>query len=158
MNTIVKIFLYLVKVIVFWVIEIPSKLNIFATFMYFGLMYLCFGTASMSDIKHGVFEDNWYAQALVFIFFGAPALIGFFCFLGLSIGSSDAMGSIDSVIAYRNQKMKHASPKEAYEIMKKTAHLDVVKSDPSFDNARAGFRNTTRNAGPSSVYKDLMDK
>jgi hypothetical protein len=149
--------LFLLKIIVFWVITLPTKLNIFASLMYFGLMYLFFGTASMGDIQYRIFEDNWYAQALIFIFFGLPALIGFFTFLGVQMGETPEE-SINSAIKYRNNRMKYAGSKEAYEIMKDTAHLDVISKDPAFRQALNGFHNTNRNAGPATVYKNLRDK
>jgi hypothetical protein len=54
--------------------------------------------------------------------------------------------------------MAHGSSEKAYKIMKKTSHLDVMKSSPEFKDAVIGFNATVGKDGPSKAYKDLMGK
>lgn len=154
MNKLVLFFLYAVKMLYYWTIILPFRYSIISLMFYPGLMYLFFGTTSMNDIQYRIFKDDLLAQYFVFAFFGLPFLVAGFSIIGRYVGGS----SLDGVIHYRNQKMKYATPEKAYEIMKKTSHLDVIKSNPYFNNALVGFKNTNRNAGPTRVYEGLVNK
>lgn len=158
MNTLVKIFLYLIKILNAWIFIIPSKLELVATIIYFGIMYLIFGTASMAELKYHVLEGNWFAQAAVWLLLGLPAFWGFASYMHdtSSVGGGVNNG-LDQLIAHRNNMMNHAAPKDAYKIAKKTSHLDLINSGSSYKNAVLGFNATVGKDGPSKAYKDIMN-
>lgn len=162
MNTFIKIIAYILKFLNFWVFVFPMKYEIIATFIYIGIMYLLFGTAYMGDLSSetGPYAISYFGQVMVFIFFGLPSLIGFFSWLsgGSSSSENSASNHLDNVIAHRDMMMRHSSPKDSYEIMKKTAHLDVMKSNPKFNDAINGFNATTGITSPSKTYRELMKK
>jgi hypothetical protein len=156
MNTIIKILLYLVKILNTWVFVIPINFNILSTAFCFGTMYLLFGTISMHDL-----ECNWFGQVAVFILLGVPALMGVFSFLTPEFdeAGNGLNNSLNSAIAHRNMMMNHADPKTAYNIMKKTSHLDMMANNSNssaFNNAKKGFNAESGIDSPSRVYENLM--
>lgn len=160
MNTIAKILLYLAKALNYWFIVIPINLNLIAILAYVGILYISFGTVDMGEIR-SVVGDGSFMHIFLGIFICIPTLVSFFSFLSPKNNiSSGFNNSIDSAIAHRNMMMNHSSPVEAYEIMKKTGHLDVIKSgsDSVFREAKMGFDATVGNNGPASIYNDLMNK
>jgi len=159
MNTIAKILLYLAKALNAWFIIIPINFNIFAFLAYLGVLYFSYGTVDMGEVRR-IVGDGSLMHSFLAIFICIPALISFFSFIApddLEVGN-DINGSLNSAIAHRNMMMSGASPKEAYNIMKKTGHLDMMNNGGSaFKNAKLGFDATVGNNGPASIYKDLMD-
>jgi hypothetical protein len=158
MNTVVKILLYLAKMLNLWIFVIPMKLTLFATFINLGIMYLIFGTASMGEIKYHILDGNLIGQLAVWILLGLPAFMGFVHMMAPTAIGSNINDNLNGLISHRNNMMNHASSKEAYEIMKKTAHLDVISSRPEFKNAVMGFNATVGKDSTSKAYKDMMGK
>jgi len=114
----------------------------------------------MGDLKYGSDAISPFGQFMAFLFFGLPSLIGFFSFTSVTDSNTgnNFNRHLDDVIAHRNNMMNYSTPKEAYQIMKKTSHLDVMKSSPEFNNALKGFNATSGRESPSRVYKELMKK
>jgi len=158
MNTIVKIFLYLAKALNAWVFTIPAQLNIVASLMYIGIMYLFFGTPYMTEILK-IVGAGGVAHVLLIIFLGIPMLVSFASLMSPEFNAgSEINRNIDSLIAHRNNMMRNTPSKEAYNIMKNTAHLDVMKSSSDFTDAVKGFNATVGKDGTSKIYNDLMNK
>lgn len=157
MNTIVKILLYLAKILNAWVLVIPAKLNIIATFIYFGIIYLFFGTFDMNEVLK-IIGEGGVAHVLLVIFACVPILVSFVAFMSpeFSVGSN-INDNIDSVLNHRNNMMRNSSTKDAYNAMKKTAHLDVIKSSPGFRDAVIGFNASVGKDGPTDIYNDLVN-
>lgn len=161
MNTIVKILLYLAKALNYWFIVIPINLNILATLSYIGILYLMFGTANMQEIQR-IFDGGGILYNLVGFVFVIPSLLSFFSFLSPEFEIGNRFnGALNSAIAHRNNMMYNTDPKSAYNIMKKTSHLDMMASNSdnsAFNNAKMGFNAEVGNDSPSSIYNNLMNK
>ena len=159
MNTFIKLIAYFLKVVNLIVFTLPMKLKLITVAYSFGIMYLLLGTTSMTDLGNGPQAISWVGQAAVFIFLGLPSLVGVFTWL--SEGEDPKVNTIDghlnSVISHRNNMMNHSSAKEAHQIMKKTAHLDMMKTG-GYSNAVMGFNATSGKNSPSKVYEELVDK
>jgi hypothetical protein len=52
--------------------------------------------------------------------------------------------------------MRNGSSEDAYNIMKNTSHLDVMKSSPEFSDAIKGFNASVGKDGTTQIYNDLM--
>jgi len=157
----VTLLVYLLKILNYWIIKIPLKLGIFSWIIYFSIIYFIFGTIEISKINHRIIGDNHLYSFLFGLFFVIPMVWAFFVTLGICIGSDDNGKTgfdrgLDGILYYRDQKMNHASPEKAYEIMKKTVHLDLMDKDPVFENAKIGFLNKYGNSGPGKIYEDFM--
>ena len=156
MNTIVKILLYLAKLVNAWVFTIPAKFNILASIMYIGIMYLFFGTPYMNEIIKIVGEGG-VAHVLLVVFLGVPFLISFASIMAPEFDLGNNINrNLDSLFVHRNNMMRNSSAGDAYEIMKNTAHLDVMRSSPEFRDAVIGFDATVGKEGTSKIYNDLM--
>lgn len=158
MNTILKLFLYLLKFLNFWILIVPERFKLLATFINFGIMHLMFGSSNLMYIKFHILADNDVAMFAVGILLGIPAFLGFAFFMAPIAPGSNINENINSLISHRNNMMHQASPAKAYEIMKKTSHLDVITSSPEFKNAVLGFNATVGKDGPSKAYNDMVNK
>ena len=157
MNTIIKILVYLAKIINGWMFVIPAKLNILSTIAYIGILYFFYGTADMVEIRH-IVGNGSLMHVFLGVFICVPALWGFANFMAPIGNVGDNIdGHLNDVLTHRNNMIANSSSKDAYNIMKKTAHLDVMKSSPVFRDAVIGFNATVAKDGPTEIYKDIMD-
>lgn len=161
MNLIKNILLTIAKVLMYWFYVIPFNFTVIAFAGYNLMIYLIFGAIDPKVIQE-VCEANDVSMTLAFwLPFAVPYFISLFRMFGDSSNRANT-DILDDTIAHRNRVMSIKTDKEAFDIYKKTAVLDVMKAgatngDPTFERAVTGFRATVRNDNPAGVYKGLMD-
>lgn len=161
LNVLVVLGVYFLKLLNLWMFKLPMKIGMLSMVLYMGVAYLIFDTTDMHYIERQLGKDS-FAMFIYFVLIGIPSLISFAVTLHFFIGESSSENfsdrvdnSLNGVLYYRNQKMKHASPEEAYKIARNTAHLDMIDKDPNFKTAKIGFKNKYGNAGPEHVFKEM---
>jgi hypothetical protein len=163
MNTLVKILIYIAKFLNQWFFKIPLKLNILSLFIYIPMMFFVFGATSVEEVKIASREMGIMGH-LLSIIFALPVIIAFASFMSfekIEGVTSVVDNSLQAALVHRNNMMANKSPKEAYQILKDTAHLDVMASNSgnsAFENAKLGFNATVGRHGPTKVYDDLTNK
>ena len=162
MNTVIKIMKSAIKLLIFWIWDLPVKVGLWGVFFYFGLMFLLVGSADMSEIKYKILEGQHFAQFLLFLFCGVPGFVSFFVFLSwfdMKPNPDSSLDShLDSVISHRDNMMRNSTPQEAYNIMKNTSNLDMMKNNSAFTNAKIGFNAVEGRNTPSRVFNGLMGR
>lgn len=152
----VRLVLLLAK---FWLWTIPTRLNVIGIGLYFGLIYVIFGTVHVQEIKALLGNDT---TAYLFGFIQPFALPMFVAFISAFALSRQASGksSLEQALRFRNGQMSVKPDKEASRILRKTSYLDMLNSDDSdvFESARRGFSAQYGNKPPTKVFKDLMDE
>lgn len=151
-----------IKALYLWYWIIPFRFNVLAFAAYFGIMYLCYGSIHVSDIKEVVKANNLGMFWGFFVPFAVPCFISFGAMMGGDgLGSDASLSTIDRAIQFRNGQMNVASTKRASEILEKTAHLDVIKANKDnnkvFKRAEQGFNAKYGASSPSAIYKDIME-
>ena len=162
MKNLLKIILISLKVINYWLLVIPAKFSFFAFVGYCLFVYFYFDTVHISEIREVLGGSESLGYNLFMIFIGLPFTISFFSMFsqGMSAPGSAVNTALDSVIEYRNGQMNITTPNKAYEIYKKTAHLDVIKANANSELGRKvseGFTAEMRNASPQEIYKKFVD-
>jgi hypothetical protein len=146
------------RVLYLWYWIIPLNLGLLALVGYFGLIYLLFGTISMSEINEIVGKSG----SAFFWQFWLPFAIPIFMSLGSTLYRSDGVKkqSLNEAIRFRNGQMKVKSDKEASEILRKTNYLDMLQKNDSevFDKARRGFDAKCRTKPANEIFNDIMNK
>lgn len=148
------------KALYLWYWVIPIRFSVLAFAAYFGVMYLLYGSLYASDIQN-VLEANGVGMFWGFV---VPFVVPVFLSLGATFsggGNPNASTSaIDDAIKFRNGQMNIAPPKKAAEILRKTAHLDVIQankdSNDVFKNASYGFDAKYGISSPTKVFDDIM--
>lgn len=158
MKVLQTILLAIGKVLLYWFYVIPFNLTIIAFVGYNVIMYFLYGSLNPTEIRE-VVEANGFNMVTGFLIpFGIPYIISLFRMFG--DGSRRAHSTIlEDTIAHRNRMMSHKSDKEAFRILQKTSHLDVMnanKDNPMFNKTVQGFSAKAGNKNPASVYKEFM--
>jgi hypothetical protein len=162
MNWLLKIILISIKVINYWLLVIPTKLSFFAFIGYNALIYFYFGEIDVNTVKRELNGLGYFENLTFFIFFGIPYVLSFFSmFSQTTSGPGNSIDTtLDRAIAYRNGQMDISTPNKAYEIYRKTAHLDVIKANANSElggKVARGFVAEMRNAPPQEIYKKFVD-
>lgn len=159
MNTIAKILLYLVKILNYWFLVIPMKMSLFAFIGYNLIILGVFGAIDMGVVKDALDLSN-INHAWFNILIGFPYFISFYSmFAGANTSTGGLTSSLDRAIDYRNGQMSVKSDKDAFELYKKTANLDVMKANQgshAYSKAIKGFNATSGNDSPQKVLKDYL--
>lgn len=160
MKIIKNILLAIAKILMYWYYVIPFNLTIIAFIGYNLMIYLIYGAIDPKIIKE-VLESYNISFFVGFVLpFGIPYILSVVRLFDSS-GSTANADILDGTITHRNMMISHKDDKEAYEIFKKTAHLDVMKSEKDsgmFSKAVRGFKADVGNRAPHNIYKDFMDK
>jgi len=165
MNSVIKIFLILLKVLNYWFFVIPGRVALFAFIGYNLFIYFYFGAWDVNVVREalGGRYSTEYQLFLLFIVF--PMVWSFFSMFAMTMDgprfSNRTNSALDAAIAYRNGQMTVSTSKKAFEIYKDTAHLDVMstnKNSAIFEQAVRGFNAKHGNSTPQKIFKAFTDK
>lgn len=159
--TVLEIFgrsiLLLVHLFKIWIWVIPTRLTVLAIAVYFGLMYVLFGSVHVSEIKELLVGNKW---GYFFGFILPFALPMFIAFISAFAQGKGAETSLQQAIRFRNSQMRIKPPKDASRILQKTSILDLMVNSNSdvMEKAKRGYEAEYGNSSPTKVFKDLMDE
>lgn len=153
----------------FWLWDFPIFFSAICLFVNVGIICLISGGFDVNFSEE--ISKSFISEHIVYIFFGWPAFFSFGAIMGGS-GNSSGKGSdaLSDLIDFRNGQMLISSPSEAAEILKKTAHLDVMQQNQrsnevfssrhtdAIGHASSGFQASYGLHSPSTLYKDLVKK
>lgn len=147
----------ILKILYLWFWVIPIQFGMLAFICYFGLIYLLYGTISVSEIKMFLGKNDTTFFICYWLPFAVPMLLSLGAIFGSSLGSKSK--SLEDAIIFRNGQMSKSSDKDASEILKKTTYLDMLQKNDSdvFEKARRGFDATYGASSPTKAFRDLMD-
>ena len=165
MNLVIKLSFILLKLLNFWFFVIPGRFSLLALVGYNLGMYLYFGKWNM-DIVRDTLGYNTTSYNLFLLFVGFPMFWSFICcFASAKMTSNSRRGSLnsalDSAIEYRNGQMSVKTPQKAFDILKQTSSLDMMKANektPTFEQAIMGFNAKYGNASPTRIFDELTKK
>jgi len=165
MNSVIKLFLIILKVLNFLLFVMPSRFSLLVLFGYNFAIYLYFGAWSIETVQQTLGYDS-IAYKLFLLFVEFPIFWSFICcFADAKMASSHRAGTIssalDSAIAYRNGQMSNKTPQKAFDILRKTSNLDVMKANennPTFEQAIMGFNAKYGNSSPTKVFNEFTKK
>lgn len=165
MKKVWKILLFILNLLNWWLLKIPSRFSVLALVGYNLFIYFAFGRWSIDAVQETL-GFGTYKMALFHLFISFPMFWSFICcWSGAKMATSNFRKSntsaLDNAIEYRDGQIGVQTPQEAFETMKKTAVLDQMKANEgnaSFDKAIQGFNAELGNKPPQEVYKGLTKK
>jgi hypothetical protein len=165
MKKVWNILLFILNLLNWWLLKIPSRFSVLALVGYNLFIYFAFGRWSIDAVQEAL-GFGTYKMALFHIFISFPMFWSFICcWSGAKMVSSNFRknntSALDNSIEYRNGQVSNQTAQDAFETMKKTAVLDQMKANkgnPTMDKAIQGFNAKYGNESPTKVYDGLTKK
>lgn len=150
-----KVIRILFRILYLWYWFIPIHFGMLAFVLYFGIIYLLYGTLNMSEIEHILGKSEKLFFFCFWLPFGVPLLLSLGSIFGSPVGANS---SHNDALNFRNGQMSISSDKEASEILKETSYLDMLNSNNSevFEKAKRGFEAKYGAKPPTEVFNDMM--
>ncbi len=165
MSKILRAFLLIFKCLNWILFVIPSRYSLFVLFGYNFAIYLYFGKWSAEAVQRELGHGS-FAYFLFNLFVAFPMFWAFICCWSAakmtSAGFNNKVNTaLNNAIAYRNGQIGNKTAKEAFDIYKDTAHLDLMKANQgnaSFNKAIQGFNVEFGNKTPQEVFNAFTKK
>lgn len=153
---------WVLRALLWWFFLLPWRYSIFVFLAFFLAIQMSIGDQPIHLFNRslgGVGSSGYY---IFWLFLGGPYFISFFTLFGASNHLGDKTDdTLKRLIAFRNGQILHRSPKEGYEIFKKTALLDVMndkENDEVIGKVKRGFNASHLNRDVTTIYEEFIGK
>ena len=163
MSRLLQAFYLILKALNFWFFIIPGKIPLLAFIGYFFIIDWSVGDQPIYLFNRQLGGVNSWGHFFFWIGLGFPFLWSFsYIWAATKNGVNNSNTSaLDAAIKFRNGQMNVTTPQKAFEILKDTSSLDLMKANEgnkTFESALQGFNSKYGTKPPPEVFKGLTNK